>query len=212
MALSDVDICNLGLVYIGETAFLTSIDGDTTEDDQDSTAAEVAARIYAPTRDEVLRDVRPKWANRIWQPAAIVETTLHTTIVPDQWAYAFLYPEDCVFLRGLYPGVRNPLEEQKYEHDLHSDATVGKIILADVAAPTLQGTARIEDEGQFSSDFVEALAWKLAFKFATSIRKDPKAAQLAFSSYRAAAGTASANSNQEVHLARPSAPHISARG
>jgi hypothetical protein len=168
--------------------------------------------VYEPTLEEVLRDLRPKFANRIWTPAAISESTLATTIVPDQWGYAFVYPADCVFLRGLYPGVRNPLEEQRIEHDITNDANAGKIILTDVQTPTLLGTALITDVGQFPADFIEALAWRLGFKFATSIRKDAKAAQAAWAGYLIAKGTATASANQEVHLARPTPAHIAARG
>lgn len=204
MALADVDICNLGLSYIGETDFLEAIG-------EDSTAGEVAEKVYEPTLEEVLRDLRPKFANRVWMPAALAVSGLATTIVPDQWAYAFVYPADCIFLRGLYPGVRNPREDQRLEQDITNDANAGKIILADVAQPTLLGTALVTDTGQFPADFREALAWKLGFKFATSIRKDIKGAQAAWAGYLIAKGNATGNANQEIHLARPTPAHITAR-
>lgn len=198
-------LCKLALRHIGENTTLDTIGDDTA-------AGQAAGDFYQPTVREVLGAYRWPFAKRISIPTSIVETTLDTPVVPDLWAFAFPYPDDCIDFHGVWPMVRYPTEDQKVEHDLFNDPGLGRLIVCDVETPTFLFTANIDDTAQYPPTFVEALSWKLAVKFALSIRKDRAMAKDCMSAYQEALTRAFMNAAREVHLREPMAPHIRARG
>src|ERR1700737_379253 len=105
---SEVDICNLALLQIGDTNLITDLKGDTLE-------AQACNALYAQNRDETLQELSWQFANRRLKPAPLVATTLALGAVPTGWAYAFAMPDDCVGkdLIGIYDTVRNPRTDQE---------------------------------------------------------------------------------------------------
>lgn len=202
---SDAEVCALALLNIGESTGIEVVGEETT-------AGLAAERFYAQALGEVLRDFRWPFAKRILTPAALVETLLGSTVVPDLWGYAFTYPADCVEFHGVYPFTRYPAEDQKIENDIINDPNVGRIIVCDVEEPTFFFTARISDVAQFSPGFIETLSWKLSVKFALSIRKDRAMARDCMTAYQESLTREVGNAKREVHAREPMAPHIRARG
>jgi hypothetical protein len=197
MAESEAAIVNAGFIYVGHTQFID----DLRDEDDDSDERAIAAVVYDDTRDELLRAAPWADATSRVRPAALDETTLALGEVPGGWTYAFAYPAGCVRIRGIYAGNRNPRSEaEKTRYVIEYDSTLqAKVILTDEPNPEIVFTTNFRpttdagDVSQFQSDFVDALAWKLAIKFAAGLRKDEATVKLAAQGYQTALGVAAAN-------------------
>lgn len=201
MAESRADICNLALTFIGHTEYLEEVSpasGSTASTTDETEAGRIADQNYVDTLKLVLRAFNWPFATERQRPAQIDDTTLALGEVPGDWTYAYMYPVEWVKLRRIYPGVRNPRDDQETPHAIERDATLeARIILTDDDEPELVGTAFVDDPTQYPSDFVNALAWALAIKFAAGLRKDVKTTQLAAAGYASALGEAAANARLE---------------
>lgn len=145
-----------------------------------------------------------------------------------EWACIFQVPGDLLEARGVYPGLRNPREDQKLAYAIETEPSPGpgKILLTDGAPPwdclsspsTLTRqigiiyTARITDPQQFPSDFVEALAWDMAVDLCVGIRKDAdEALRCQKAAAMARAEAIAADRRQRQHDPPPLPSHIAAR-
>lgn len=140
--LTAVEIANTALAYLG-VAPITSLTDN-------STQAQLADRFYDVTRDEVL-------AARPWT-FALKRATLSVTATGGEWAYSHTLPGD--YLRAVQ------INNDEIETISHKFALEGNKLLIDAPTVTLVYVARVTDIGLYSPLFVEALALKLAAKFA----------------------------------------------
>lgn len=89
---SEVDICNLALAHLGDEAVVAAIsppDG--------SAQAAHCARFYPIARDAVLE--AHNWRFALRRAALAV---VSTTELPDEWAYAYAYP-NCLKFIAVFP-------------------------------------------------------------------------------------------------------------
>lgn len=168
------EVCNLALDAVGYPAAL----GDIYEGTK---AGRIALRLYAQTRDELLREKDWGFAR---QDVAL--TLLKTAPVggfgaaqwtsaapPPPWIYEYAYPEPAVKVRALR---RAPIFMPEFDPKPHvfsvaNDPTVSpsKVILANLAGAIAVCTGQVTDMTQWEPLFVAALVERLARKFAEAL-------------------------------------------
>jgi hypothetical protein len=140
---SEVQICNLALVRLGERS-ITALDEGTK-------AANLCALYFNPIRDEVL-------AAHSWGFAGKRRNlALLSTDATGRWSYAYQMPSDC--LRPRFVESPNGNRDTAYRIE-------GTVFLTNVSPCTLVYTCRIEDPNRFSTDFTKALWTRLASELA----------------------------------------------
>jgi len=193
---SEVEICNMALGGVGVAHEISSLT-------EASTEAEQCNRFYAATRNELLRDLSPQFARRYVALALLEEDP------NDDWAYSYRYPSDCLRALRLVDGHR--IQTTRIPWELASDTT-GRLIYTDQDDAVLRYIARIEDPEQFDPSFVEALAWKLAFKLSIPLSRSKAERDYAFDMYKVSRSIANANdANEGERDNDPEAESIRAR-
>ncbi len=177
---SEVDICNLALSHLGDTATVASINPP-----DGSAQAEYCQRFYPMARDSLLEMHEWGFATKRVTLAKL------STNAASGWAYAYAQPNDVLnTLAVLDPaasddysaGIAQPLgwnaqplvnvgvyTPQPYA--LESDSTGADIVLTNQVNAVMRYTARITDTGKFSPLFVEALAASLAAMLSGPVMK-----------------------------------------
>jgi hypothetical protein len=178
---SAVEICNLALSHLGDTATVASIDPP-----EGSAQAEHCARFYPFARDSLiemhpwgfatrrivlaeLANTWPQWAHAYARPADCV--TVISVIPPDStddyqsrvvWPYPTSYPSSpgATFAAGV---------PQPYACELNDN--LAQVILTNQEQATLRYVARVTDTTKFSHLFTLALSWHLASMLAGPILK-----------------------------------------
>lgn len=153
MAYSAVGLCARALLKIGANP-ITSFQDGTAE-------AELAAALYAPTRDAMLAGHGWSFAMR---QGALVRLT---TPPPADFAHAFALPDD--FLRALSLGSGGRGRGLAYRIQ-------GASLLADAAEVTLTYVARVA-EGAFPAFFDAALIARLAAEFCVPLTENSSRAE-----------------------------------
>lgn len=169
---SVVDICNLALGHIGTKAFISSLTDDSAE-------AEVCNRFYASTRDAALASAPWPFAKKR-ADLALLNTTR------EGWAFCYARPSTCLSPRFIWNGLRNPRADQliPFEQQL-DDAGEALLICTNQPSAVLVYTARVENPGLYSPQFVSALSWLLASNIVAALNAKPEHARLAFQSWLA---------------------------
>jgi len=176
---SAVDIVNLALARLGDSATVSSIDPP-----EGSVQAEHAARFYPIARDSLLEMHAWGFATRRASPAPL-------TVSPSSWAYAYAVPSGAVNLLAVLPpdatddmtssiplayntygvaqGAVNTYTPQPFVIETDDDGT--EVVYTNQADAVLRYTVRVTDTTRFSPLFVNALAWFLAADLAGPILK-----------------------------------------
>lgn len=168
---SEVDICNLALARLGDTATVASIDPP-----EGSAQAEHCARFYAVARDSLLEMHPWKFATRRVQLAKL-------TVPSWNWACAYAEPADALrLLAVLPPDARSDDDTLPFEAE--SDASGAAIILTNQEDACLRYIGRVTDTTKFPPLFVDALAWLLASYLAGPVLKGDAGAVMAKACYQ----------------------------
>lgn len=181
---SVVDICNLALGHLGDTATVSSIDPP-----EGSAQAEHCKRFYPIARDTLLE-------MHSWNFSTVRQNlALLTTSIPE-WTYVYAAPSDALNVIAVLPpeasddysariqptdlygyttlsnlpfnwaGTYTP---QPFAMEMLSDGT--SVILTDQQNAVLRYTKLVTDTAQFSPLFVMTLSWHLASMLAGPIIK-----------------------------------------
>jgi len=176
------DVINISLVRIGAKRVIGSIlDG--------SKAAQAALRIYAQTRDDLLRTRDFGFARRDIDMTILKQAPAGGYIPgvspwnpaqnpPPPWAFEYLYPSDCLRVRSVKPV---PIFVQNFnplpyvfaiDNDNSGDAPV-KVILCNVA-PTaiLTYTGQVTNPAEMDADFIEVLVAALGRGLAPALTEN----------------------------------------
>jgi len=175
---SAVDICNLALSHLGDSATVTSIDPP-----EGSAQAEQCKRFYPIARDSLLE-------MHSWGFATRRALLALTTEEMDQWAYVYARPNKALRILAILPndsasdyvvpaeGVSYNSSYYPYSYypkaSMYAPQAFHEEILADgtrvICTNQEEAVARyivsVTDTTKFSPLFVEALAWLLACKLA----------------------------------------------
>lgn len=186
---SDVDICNLALGFLGDSANVDAIDPP-----EDSVEAEYCAKFYPIARDGLLNMHNWGFATKRTSPAQIA-------VPPESagmWQYAYIAPGDCLTITRVFdPTSSDDLVSsipQPYDgwwngstsastapsgmgavvpqpFSVETDANGDKIIYSNVAGAAISYTAQVTDTTKFGPSFVIALATLLSAYLAGPILK-----------------------------------------
>ena len=155
---SEIEICNLALSHLGDTATVASIDPP-----EGSAQAEHCARFYPIARDALLELHHWKFATRRAQLAQLSA---------DSWSWSFAYakPANALKIIAVLPyGASSDIEGEDYE--MESAADGASIILSNIEDASVRYVALVTDTSTFSPLFVMALSWQLASMLAGPILK-----------------------------------------
>lgn len=177
---SEVDLCNVALSHLGDSATVASIDPP-----EGSTQAEHCARFYPIARDALLE--AHTWA---FATKRVVMAELANNW--PQWQYAYARPNDCVkaiavlakdaaadYQTGAqWPYPTAPMEvgamlsvEVPQPFACETNDTGAQVIYTNQETAMLRYVARITDTTKFSYTFTMALTWSLASMLAGPIIK-----------------------------------------
>jgi hypothetical protein len=167
---SEVDICNLALSHLGDSATVASIDPP-----EGSAQAEHCARFYGVARNSMLE-------MHNWLFATRRKTLAVTTDDSFDWAFAYAAPAGAIKLLAVLPyGANSDDETQPYE--VESGETTN-IILTDQETAVVRYVALITDLTRWSPLAINALSWLLASHLAGPVLKGDAGAAAAKSCYQ----------------------------
>jgi hypothetical protein len=176
---SVVDICNLALSHLGDTATVASIDPP-----EGSAQAEHCARFYPIARDTLLELHPWGFATRRALLAPLSETM-------DQWDYVYAVPNLAIKILAVLPSEAADdyvLNATSYSDDagevsaaygayspqpfvVETLASGAKVILTNQEEALARFTVTVTDSAKFSPLFTMALSWLLASLLAGSLIK-----------------------------------------
>lgn len=170
---SEVDICNLALGHLGDTATVASLDPP-----EGSAQAEHCARFYPLARDSLLEMHPWGFATKRVQLAQL------GTGWPE-WDYAYAQPADALKIIAVLPPYATDDYSQGLSHvpvaaggsyvpqafSCEVDANGADVIYTDQEDAVLRYTALVTDPTKFSPLFIMSLSWHLASMLAGPILK-----------------------------------------
>ena len=209
-------ICNMALAHLAVGKTITAI---TDGNDQN---AKACAAFYDTVRDEVLREFNWPFARR-YVTLTLVGGTVDVPVTMD-YQYSYRLPTDCLRPRRLLPGTRLDAPGTRWSFIVGSDAT-GRLLYTDFPVidatsttpqqPQLEYTTDITAEAQFTSEFSQAVALKLAFYLAPALSQGGDSGKLgarAFQLYTATIAQAQASAlNEQVPDPAPESDFILTR-
>jgi hypothetical protein len=204
MADSIEAICNLGLLVIGVTRGIDSIDDGSEE-------ADVCKAIYEQDRDEVLSAFAWPFATAHVRPAPIDSTTLALGGVPSGWLYAFAMPADALRVRSIFTALGALPEGSSTFVPEYDPLLQEQIILSNYDAPDFLITFRVTDVTKFPPLFVRALAGRMAEDLVLGLKKTPADGQRAHAYYLQALADAKVEALKGQNLGTWTPAHITAR-
>jgi hypothetical protein len=170
---SVVDICNLALSNLGDTATIASIDPP-----EGSAQAEHCSRFYPVARDSLLE-------MHTWSFATKRVTLALLNSGWPEWDYEYAQPSDAVNIVAVIPpdstddysqalanvpiSAGGSYVPQSYSCEINSAGV--SVILTDQTDAVLRYTAKVSDPNTFSPLFVTTLSWMLASMLAGPLLK-----------------------------------------
>ncbi len=177
---SVVDICNLALAHIGDSATVASIDPP-----EGSAQAEHCARFYPIARDTLLE--MHGWAFSVRRTQlALLDISM------EQWRYVYACPSDCVNVISIIPadaiddytylpsadysypaGTLNmaALANTPQAYTMEVSSTGQQLICTNQENAVIRYTVRVTDTNKFSPLFTISLSWLLASMLAGPVIK-----------------------------------------
>lgn len=164
---SAVDICNLALGFLGDSATLSSLTPP-----EGSAQADHCASFYPVARDSLLSMVPWSFAQKQVALAELVNDR-------EDWAYCYAMPANCLRLHSITtPALADRNLERMPEFVVMQNTSGADAIYCNLPNALANFTFRVTDPGRFSSLFVTTLSWHLAGMLAGPVLKgDVGAAQ-----------------------------------
>lgn len=208
---SEVEIVNLALSHLGDTANVASINPP-----DGSMQAEYAAQFYPQARDTLLEMHDWGFSTTFASLASVANTSA-------KWGYAYALPANFLKILGTVPSVmQNSVFYDTVQEEVDAFghpafgwiemlqrgfATFNGVVYANEQNAVFAYTQRITDPTKFSPLFVRCLSWLLASDLAGPILKGSvgaAAAKTAFDAFKTLFGAAaSIDANQQsrhVHV------------
>ena len=168
---TEVDICNLALANIGETAKVTSINpSDGTRE------ADLCAQFYPLSRDTGLE-------RHTWDFSTQHITLVAATTSRKDWAYAYAYPDDCTGIISVASpdalnDVRYGSDDTPQSYTVELDVNGDRVIYTGQKDAVMRYSAKVVDPTMYSQQFIKALSWELASALVGPIIKGVEGAKL----------------------------------
>lgn len=195
---TEVDICNMALLFCGNKRQLISLNDGTPE-------AVACSAFYSQSRDALLMETAWPFATRREVLTAMTETvdgvTSYSTRTP--WGYMFPAPIDMLTDQYVHSGLSSPAYDQRIPYAIEpNDAGTRLVILCNEIDPELVYTAQITSTTLFPRYFIDALAWRLATALILPLTLKPEYAKLlegkAEMAFRRAVMMASRHGQEEI--------------
>lgn len=180
---SEVDICNLALSHLGDSATIASIDPP-----EGSAQAEHCAVFYPVARDTLLELHNWSFATRRASLALLTAESFN-------YQFAYAAPNNCMRVLSVLEPTACTLDPTA-AFEIEADENGSRMVLTDVESAVMRYTMQVTDPTKFSPLFVDALAWMLASHLAGPVVKGDSGA--------AAARSASSIFQQQFKLAAAS--------
>lgn len=168
---SEVDICNLGLAHLGNSATVASIDPV-----DGSVEADYCKRFYPLARDTLLEA-------HTWNFALYRSSLALLSNPPTPWAYRYALPSDCAKPWAVLPYQAND-DQNSVDYIIEAIADGTRTILTNEESATLRYTRRITDTTKFSVMFVQVVARLLAAHVAGPLLKGKTGREEAINQYK----------------------------
>ena len=128
-------------------------------DTEQSQEASACRRFYDEAVEIVLSDF--DW------PFATKQATLNliASNPTAEWDYSYRYPTDCLRIRRILSGIRQDTASSRVPFKITQDS-LGKLIYSDQQNAEVEYTVRITDPSYFTSEFIFALSFRLAYYIA----------------------------------------------
>lgn len=153
--MTETDIGNLALGFLGTTKTIASLDERTEE-------ARAIKRHFDTDRDAVLAAFPWPFTTR-FRDVELVEE--NPTI---EWLYSYRKPVGAILCRRIVSGNANEASDQRIPFRVASDDT-GELIYTNFPDAQMEFTWKIETVSRFSAKFVNAFARKLASSIAPQV-------------------------------------------
>lgn len=155
--MSEISICNQALALLAIPPIISFEDG--------TTASGLCSRLYAPMRNHVLEE-------RAWTFATDRDTLLPDTTAPD-WGYEkrFLIPTEWLRILSvtdivpINAGQSNSIRPFEWNRE-------GRYILGNADKVYVQYVKVVSDTSQFSSNFNDCLAYRMAAEMAIALTEN----------------------------------------
>ena len=155
---SVVDICNIALAHLGDSATVSSIDPP-----EGSAQAEHCATFYPIARDSLIELHTWKFSSRRAQLALLSSGTFG-------WGFAYAKPSGAIRILSVL-GSNDDGDSVGQPFEIESDASGVEMILSDQEDATVRYQVSVTDPAKYSPLFVDALGWLLASYLAGPILK-----------------------------------------
>lgn len=157
---SEVNIANLALSHLGDSATVSSL-----EPPEGSAQAEHCARFYPMARDALLQSHAWTFATKRKQLAEL------TSLWP-QWDHAYAKPADALVIHGiLSPLASDDTADSQQPYSIEVDGDDSEVIYSDQEMAVALYTRRVVDTTRFPPMFQLALSWQLASMLAGPVLK-----------------------------------------
>lgn len=191
--MTDAQICNIALLRIGVSTRIDSLD-------ENSTEAAACKTIFALARDNAL-------ASAPWPFATVRLALANLGLTHAQWTYTYSLPSDFLDVQNFYPA--SPATDFSVELNAAGDA---RVLLTNAQGAVLIYTKQVTNTALFSSQFCDALAWRLAVDLALSIAKNVQASLRAQQAFMAAITVAVAAAERLTRSATAESEFVTIRG
>lgn len=178
---AQVDIYNMALSQLGESNELATVNDNVP-------GAKACNRFYDVSRQKCLRDAPWPFARKYADISAlnVTSTSSPSYVLPiSEYQFEYTYPTDALLVRRLLNGVSR-IEDKHSRIPFkvaQGQGSTTKILLCDVEpvtgnsdttqnVPWVEYTVDVTDTTQFSPDFVDAMAFLLAWRIGPRICAD----------------------------------------
>jgi len=156
--ISELDICNLALGRIGKKPIASLCMSRLTIN------SSACLDVLYEAIDSVLRDHAWDFATK--EVELVIKPVDRITC----WNFMYSLPLDCV--RALSISKLSQTGHQCDFEIVDRDDWLGAVVMCDIDGAHLKYTARVLDAGLWSTIFIDALAWRLAYEIGTALRVD----------------------------------------
>ena len=164
---SEVEICNLALSHLGDSANVSSIDPP-----EGSAQAEHCQRWYPIARNALLE-------MHDWSFATTRANLAELANNWPQWQHVYARPSDYIKVRAVLPPNSSASDVEGLEFITESDASGNQIILTNQASAIVRYTRLVTNTASFSALFTDALGWYLSTYLAGPVLKGESAVKIA---------------------------------
>lgn len=183
--MTKIDICNIALGRIGRKAAITSLT-------ENSAEARACNRVWDMVRQSLLREFTWSFSRKIALLA------LSTDTVPG-WSYLYAYPPDCLQALRIFNVAGAELRGEQEKWDV---ITVGNstFIACNIEQAYLEYTADKTDTDDWTAQFIDCLAWRLAFELAMPLTGDQNLRNSCWQLYASVGGMAKTTNAAEKNV------------